>query len=160
MISKDFLSLTQFENKDIRDFLAVAVWLKQRRAAGIREDALSGKILGLIFEKPSLRTRVSFEVGMLELGGQTMYIRGEEVGLGTREPVQDVARVLSRYVSGIMIRTFAHDAVEGLAQHASIPIINGLSDESHPCQSFGGCLNAAGTFRPFGRLKCRIHWRR
>lgn len=140
MIGKDFLSLSDFEPEDIRSFLAVAVWLKQRRAAGIRENALVNKTLGLIFEKPSLRTRVSFEVGMLELGGQNIYIRGEEVGLGTREPVQDVARVLSRYVGGIMIRTFAHDTVEALARHATIPIINGLSDECHPCQALADVL--------------------
>ena len=140
MIGKDFLSLTDYDAADLADWLGIARYLKHRCKAGIREAALAGQTLAMIFEKPSLRTRVSFEVGMTQLGGTSMYIRGEEVGLNTREPAQDVARVLSRYVQGIMIRTFDHSNVEQLAESADIPVINGLTDESHPCQALADLL--------------------
>ncbi|MFW5829593.1 MAG: ornithine carbamoyltransferase [Planctomycetota bacterium] len=140
MLGKDFLSLRSLDSQDFVDLLTVAVWLKQRRLLGELETALAGKTLAMVFEKASLRTRVSFEVGMSELGGRAMYIAKDEVGLGSREPVQDVARVLSRYVQGIMIRTFAHNNVEQLAEHAGVPVINGLSDESHPCQALADYL--------------------
>jgi ornithine carbamoyltransferase len=135
-----FTSLDHLTAQEFSDLLAVAVYLKRRRAAGIPERALAGKTLVMIFEKPSLRTRLSFEVGMTELGGVATYIRGEEVGLNVREPVQDVARVLSRYAQGIMIRTFAHSNVTELARHATVPVINGLSDVCHPCQALADLL--------------------
>jgi ornithine carbamoyltransferase len=137
---RHFTSLDDLSAQEFNDLLAVAVYLKRRRAQGIREHALAGKTLAMIFEKPSLRTRLSFEVGMTELGGVATYIRGEEVGLNTREPVQDVARVVSRYVQGIMIRTFAHRNVTELAAHATVPVINGLSDACHPCQALADLL--------------------
>ena len=140
MIGKDFLSLTDYDAADFADWMALARYLKHRCKNGIREAALAGQTLAMIFEKPSLRTRVSFEVGMTQLGGTSMYIRGEEVGLNTREPAQDIARVLSRYVQGIMIRTFDHSNVEQLAQFADIPVINGLTDDSHPCQALADLL--------------------
>jgi ornithine carbamoyltransferase len=140
MLGKDFLSLKEIDRREFVDLLTLATWLKQRRLTGLSETTLAGKTLAMVFEKPSLRTRVSFEVGMTELGGRAMYIAKDEVGLGTREPVQDVARVLSRYVQGIMIRTFAHSNVVQLAKHAGVPVINGLSDESHPCQALADFL--------------------
>jgi ornithine carbamoyltransferase len=115
--------------------LALARYLKDRRRQGVPDHCLSGRTLAMIFEKPSLRTRLSFEVGMVDFGGRAIYIRGEEIGLGDREPVPDAARVLSRYHHGIMARVFRHATVEGLAAHASIPVINGLSDAAHPCQA-------------------------
>ena len=99
-----FISLNDLTPEQFTDLLAVAAYLKQRRAQGITEHVLGGKTLAMLFEKPSLRTRMSFEVAMSELGGRSIYVRGEEVGMGTREPVRDVARVLSRYVQGIMAR--------------------------------------------------------
>jgi len=135
MLGKDFISLEHCSSKDLRDLIAVARYLKRRRQQGVIEHALEGQTLGMLFEKPSLRTRVSFEVGMAELGGQALYLSRDEVGLGKREAVEDVARVLSRYVHGVMVRTFAHENVVKLAEHASVPVINGLSDDCHPCQS-------------------------
>ena len=107
--------------------------LKKQRAG--RKQPLAGKTLGLLFYKPSVRTRVSFEVGMAQLGGQALYIGPVELGQGKRESAKDVAKVLSRYLDGIVARTFAHADVVEMARHASIPVINGLSDDSHPCQA-------------------------
>ncbi|TVR43089.1 MAG: ornithine carbamoyltransferase [Planctomycetota bacterium] len=140
MIAKDFLSLAAYTSEDFRLLLELAQYLKRRWRSGVREHALDGKQLAMVFEKPSLRTRVSFEVGIGQLGGRAMYLSGEEVGLGKRESVEDVARVLSRYVDGIMIRTFAHQTVVDLAKHASVPVINGLSDADHPCQALADLL--------------------
>jgi len=118
----------------------VSHYLKRRRARGIFENALAGRELAMVFEKPSLRTRVSFEVGMGELGGRALYLSKDEVGLGKREAIEDVARVLSRYVQGIMVRTFSHQNVVDLAQHATVPVINGLCDQAHPCQALADML--------------------
>jgi ornithine carbamoyltransferase len=109
--------------------------LKQRRKSGRFGTALNGRTVALIFEKPSLRTRVTFEVGIVQLGGRAVQLSGPEIGMGTRESVPDVARNLSRWVDGIAARVFAHDTVVSLARHASIPVINGLSDFEHPCQA-------------------------
>ncbi|MDA3962160.1 MAG: ornithine carbamoyltransferase [Planctomycetota bacterium] len=149
MIGKDFISLFDLEPEDLKDLLSLAVYLKKRRAQGVRESALAGKHLAMLFEKPSLRTRVSFEVGMSELGGHALYISKDEVGLGQREAVEDVARVLSRYVQGIMIRTFAHSNVRKLAESGSVPVINGLCDEAHPCQALADMLTV---LEHFGRV--------
>ena len=146
MIGKDFTTLDILSPADFADMLALASYLKQRRRHGVVETALAGKTLAMLFEKPSLRTRVSFEVGMSELGGRAMYLSRDEVGLGQREAVEDVARVLSRYVQGIMVRTFAQDNVEALAEHASVPVINGLSDASHPCQGLADMLTIKEQF--------------
>jgi len=137
---KHFISLSDISAGEFSDLLKVAAYLKRRRAQGITEHALTGKTLALLFEKPSLRTRLSFEVAMAELGGRSLYVRGEEVGMGVREPVRDVARVLSRYVQGIMARVFLHQTVSDLARHGSVPVINGLSDEGHPCQALADLL--------------------
>ena len=127
---KDLISIADLTAKDIQGLIQSAIELKSKRKSAL----LKGKTLAMIFEKPSLRTRVSFDVGMYELGGHSVYLSPAEIGLGKREPVADVARVLSRYVDGIMARTFAHDSVVQLAKYATVPVINGLSDEEHPCQ--------------------------
>ena len=130
---KDFVSLRDFEPGDVRHFLHVACMIKANPSA--YSQSLKGKTLAMIFEKPSLRTRVSFDVGIEELGGHPIYLSPAEISLGKRESVHDVAKNLERMVQGIMIRTFSHDIVEELARHASIPVINGLTDFSHPCQA-------------------------
>lgn len=135
-----FISLNDLSAEQFHDFLRVATYLKRRRKQGISEQALAGKTLAMIFEKPSLRTRLSFETAMTELGGRSIFVRGEEVGMGVREPVRDVARVLSRYVQGIMARVFLHQSIVDLAKHGSVPVINGLSDECHPCQALADFL--------------------
>lgn len=131
---RHFLSLAELAPADFHALLDLALYLKERRRAGIAERALAGATLAMIFEKPSLRTRLSFEVAMEELGGRGIYIRGEEIGIGQREAVQDIARVLSRYHRGIMARVFRHQTVVDLARYGSVPVINGLSDDCHPCQ--------------------------
>ncbi|MEK7281414.1 MAG: ornithine carbamoyltransferase [Chloroflexota bacterium] len=105
-----------------------------------REEVLKGRVLALLFEKPSLRTRVSFEVAMHQLGGWSLYLSPQEVGLGQREAIPDVARVLGRFVHGLVLRTFSQESLRFLAQHATIPVINGLSDEEHPCQALADLL--------------------
>ena len=135
-----FLSIADLTGEDLHDLLDLAMDLKKARQEGGNEPLLAGKILGMIFQKPSLRTRVSFEVGMLHLGGQALYLSPNEIQLGVRESIPDAAHVLSRYVDGIMARVFAHSDIEGLAAHASVPVINGLSDFNHPCQGLADLL--------------------
>lgn len=133
---RHFLNITDFSTAELWQFLHKAKELKDEfKSKGSNPPLLKGKILGMLFQKPSLRTRVSFEVGMLHLGGEALFISPNEVGLGTRESVPDVARVLSGYVDGIMARVFSHDHILQLAEYSSVPVINGLSDYSHPCQA-------------------------
>ncbi len=137
---RDFTQVLDFSKEELWYTLSYAKDLKLKRMAGEEISILKGKILALIFEKPSLRTRVSFEVGMKELGGDTIYLSPQDIGLGKRESVKDTAEVISRYVSGIMVRTFSHRIVEELAEYADVPVINGLSDTYHPCQAMGDML--------------------
>ncbi len=130
----DLLSFADLTRADVDRLFSVAAKLKADLRAGRRHQELAQKSLALIFHKPSLRTRLSFEVAMTQLGGESVFITDREIGIGSREPVQDVARVLSGYVDGIMIRTFDHQLAVGLARHASVPVINGLTDWLHPCQ--------------------------
>jgi ornithine carbamoyltransferase len=130
-----FLTIADFSADELWQFLYKARELKDELKAGGNRPILRGKILGMLFQKPSLRTRVSFEVGMLQLGGEAIFIAPNEVGLGTRESVPDVARVLSGYTDGIMARVFAHDHILQLAEYSRVPVINGLSDYNHPCQA-------------------------
>lgn len=130
-----FLDITEFSSDELWHILRKAKELKDEFKAGGNSPILAGKILGMIFQKPSLRTRVSFEVGMLHLGGNVVYISPHEIGLGNRESVPDVARVLSSYVDGIMGRVFDHDHILQLAKYSRVPVINGLSDYNHPCQA-------------------------
>jgi ornithine carbamoyltransferase len=135
-----FLTLADLTPAELRGLLELAIRLKGEWKAGGNGPLLKGKTLGMVFQKPSLRTRVSFDVGMLHLGGQALYISPSEIQLGQRESVPDVARVLSRYVDGIMARVFAHSDVVSLAQYSRVPVINGLSDYDHPCQGLADFL--------------------
>jgi ornithine carbamoyltransferase len=136
-MKRDFLDITDFSTREIWQLFRFAADLKKKQKKGKHHPILKGKTLAMIFEKPSTRTRISFETGMFQLGGHAIYISPNEIGLGKRETVADVARVLSRYNDGIMARVFGHDILTGLAKHATIPVINGLSDWSHPCQVMG-----------------------
>lgn len=131
---KHLLKLLDWSSEEINEVLNLADQLKYEQKHGIQKDYLKGKSLGMIFQKASTRTRVSFETGMFQLGGQALFLSGKEMQIGRGEPVQDTARVLSRYLDGIMIRTFEQSEVEALAEYGSIPIINGLTDFCHPCQ--------------------------
>ncbi|MBQ4156819.1 MAG: ornithine carbamoyltransferase [Clostridia bacterium] len=131
---KHLLKMSDMTKSDILGILDLADQLKSERKNGIPHLHLKGKKLGMIFQKSSTRTRVSFEVGMYELGGHALMLSGSELQLGRGEPIKDTARVLSRYLDGIMIRTFRQEDVEALAEYGSIPIINGLTDYAHPCQ--------------------------
>ena len=134
-MKRDFLAITDFSESEIRETLKLAADLKKKKGQIL--DVLKGKTVACIFHKPSLRTRISFEVGIHELGGHSLYITDNEIKLGVRESIHDVAKVLSRYVSMIEIRTFSHDDVIELARHAAVPVINGLTDLLHPCQIMG-----------------------
>ena len=131
---KHLLKLLDLSKEEIIDILNLADQLKYEQKHGIPHNILKGQTLGMIFQKSSTRTRVSFETGMYQLGGQALFLSSRDLQIGRGEPVQDTARVLSRYLSGIMIRTFAQKEVEDLAEYGSIPIINGLTDYCHPCQ--------------------------
>ena len=133
-MKKDLLRMDNLYKEEILDILNLADQLKYENKHGIEHHLLKGKSLGMIFEKASTRTRVSFEVGMYELGGHPLFLSSKDLQIGRGEPIQDTARVLSRYLDGIMIRTFSQKDVETLAKVASIPIINGLTDDEHPCQ--------------------------
>ena len=131
---KHFLKLSDWTEAEIIETLDLADKLKAEKKKGIEHHILKGKTLGMIFQKSSTRTRVSFEVGMYELGGNALFLSSRDLQIGRGEPVEDTARVLSRYLDGIMIRTFDQEEVETLARVGSIPIINGLTDYCHPCQ--------------------------
>jgi ornithine carbamoyltransferase len=138
---KHFTAVSDCTSEQLRHILDVSYRLKkQLKETGRNDPVLAGKTLAMIFEKPSLRTRVSFSVAMTHLGGEGLILRDEEVGLGRREPVQDVARVLSGMVDGIMARTFEHEKVTQLAKFATVPVINGLTDYSHPCQAMADLM--------------------
>jgi ornithine carbamoyltransferase len=134
----NFLSIKDFSPEEIRYLLELAHEMKSHPSA--HTGVLKGKTLAMIFEKPSLRTRVSFDVGIQQLGGFSLYLSNAEINLGKRESVYDVAKNLERMVQAIMIRTYAHEIVERMAEYADIPIINGLTDYSHPCQAMADYL--------------------
>ena len=139
-MKRDILSETDCSREEIWEVLETAQKLKQQTRSGSAHPILQGQTLAMIFQKPSNRTRVSFEVGMYQLGGHAVYLGPQEIGLGVRESVADVARVLSRFCNGIMARVFGHQLVQELAQWAETPVINGLSDLLHPCQILGDSL--------------------
>jgi len=153
---RDFLSVDDLSPEEVRFVLDTAVDLKRRSKAGERPPLLAGRVLAMIFEKPSLRTRVTFETGMWELGGHAIYLAPQDIQLGARESVPDVARNLERWVQGIMARTFAHRTVQLLAEHARVPVINGLSDVEHPCQTLGDLLTIRERFGHLDGL--RVAW--
>ncbi len=145
-MKKDFLDIIDYSSEELTSMLDLAIELKKEWKAGGNKPVLKNKTLALIFQKPSLRTRISFEMGMRHLGGDALYISPNEIGLGQREAVSDVARVLAGYVDGIMARVFAHEHVVELAKWADIPVINGLSDYSHPCQAMADALTIIEKF--------------
>ena len=152
---KHFTAISDCTPEQLRHLLDVSYRLKkQYRETGRNDPLLAGKTLAMIFEKPSLRTRVSFSVAMTHLGGTGLILRDEEVGLGKREPVEDVARVLAGMCDGIMARTFEHEKVTGLAKWSSVPVINGLTDYSHPCQAMADLMTLEERFG-VGQLKGR-----
>ena len=136
----DLLSIHELSADDVEEILTLAADLKAKQKTGIPHKLLAGKTLGMIFEKSSTRTRVSFEVGMYQLGGQALFLSSRDLQLGRGEPIKDTARVLSRYLDGIMIRTYGHERIEELARYADIPVINALSDLLHPCQALTDLL--------------------
>ncbi|MCM3786641.1 ornithine carbamoyltransferase [Neobacillus mesonae] len=131
---RDFIEFTDYSKEEIEYLLQLAIDIKKKQKSGEVYQPLKGKTIGLIFEKSSTRTRVSFEVGMFQLGGHALFLSKNDIQLGRGETISDTAQVLSRYLDGIMIRTFAHSNVTELAKYADIPVINGLSDDAHPCQ--------------------------
>lgn len=137
---RDFLTVNDFSRDELADILHFALQLKTERKNGKNQPLLAGKTLGMIFRKASTRTRVSFEVGMYQLGGTALFLSAQDLQIGRGEPVKDTARVLSRYLDGIMIRTYEHEEVEELAAYAEIPVINGLTDLLHPCQAMADLL--------------------
>jgi ornithine carbamoyltransferase len=139
-MKKDLLAITDLAPKEIENILTRAALLKKMRRQGKARHTLKGKSLGMIFEKSSTRTRVSFEAGMYQLGGQALFLSSNDLQIGRGEPIADTARTLSRYLDGIMIRTFAQETIEELARFATIPVINGLTDLHHPCQALADLL--------------------
>jgi ornithine carbamoyltransferase len=147
---KHFLDVADYSPAEIQDILNVAIQLKKEYFAGGNRPLFKGKTLGMIFQKPSLRTRVSFEMAMRHMGGDAIYLSPAEIGLGQRESTADIARVMSGYVQALMARVFAHEHVVELANWSSVPVINGLSDFSHPCQAMADALTI---IENFGALK-------
>lgn len=144
---EDFLAVSDFSSDELKTLLDESRSLKALYKSGQRDLCLAGKNLAMLFEKPSLRTRISFQVAMTDLGGSPIYVKPEDIGgIGKREPIKDIARVLSRYVDGIMARTFEHSTVIDLAKYADVPVINALTDWSHPCQAMADVLTIGEHF--------------
>ncbi len=146
-MKKDLVSIADFTRREVCGFFSLAADLKMKQKQGIPHQLLPGKTLAMIFEKPSLRTRVTFEVGMTQLGGHAIYLSPADIGLGKRESVADTARNLERWVDGVMARTFSHQVVVDLAANSAVPVINGLTDLLHPCQVLSDLLTVIEHFR-------------
>lgn len=149
-MKKDFLAVSDYSPEDLQEMLDLAIQLKKEHFSGGNEPILKGKVLAMIFQKPSLRTRMSFDMAMRHMGGDALYLSPAEIGLGQRESIADVARVLSGYIEAIMARVFEHNHVLELAKWASVPVINGLSDYNHPCQAMADALTI---IEKFGDMK-------
>jgi ornithine carbamoyltransferase len=143
---RHFLNLIDISIEDLTRLLDEADRLKAARARGIPTNSLAGKVIALIFEKPSMRTRVSFEAGVAQLGGTAMFLPGNEVGLGWRESLADFARTMSRYADAMILRVYKHETVAEVARHATIPVVNGLCDLSHPCQALADLMTIREQF--------------
>ena len=152
MKAPNLVSLAAIPTEDLWEILETARNLKLESKAGVRHDMLAGKTLAMIFQKPSLRTRVSFETGMWQLGGHAIYLGPGDIKLGQRETTEDIALNLSRYVDGIMARVFEHRTIAELAEHATVPVINGLCDRYHPCQGLADLLTVQEKKRGFEGL--------
>ncbi len=150
---RHFLSLADIESSVLKDMIDRAIQLKEERLKnGSNDPILAKKVLAMVFQKPSLRTRVSFDMAMRHLGGDALYLSPNEIGLGKRESIADVSRVLSGYVDGVMARVFEHQHILELAEYASVPVINGLSDFNHPCQAMADVLTIFEKFHSFEGL--------
>lgn len=149
-MSKHFIAISDFTPQEIWEMLNLSIQLKKEWLSGGNPPLLKGKVLGMIFQKPSLRTRVSFDMAMRHLGGDALYLSPNEIGLGKREAISDIARVLSGYVDAIMARVFEHEHILELAKWSSVPVINGLSDYNHPCQAMADALTI---IEKFGTMK-------
>ncbi|HKL97369.1 MAG TPA: ornithine carbamoyltransferase, partial [Methanocorpusculum sp.] len=155
-MKKDFISITDLSAEEYEDILNLAARLKRQRYAGVPHPLLAGKTLAMIFEKASTRTRMSFDVGMYDLGGYALYLNARDTQLGRGETVADTARVMSRYVHGAIMRTYKHETITEFAKNASIPVINALSDKEHPCQIMADSLTLKEKFGELDGLK--IAW--
>ncbi|MDO9523217.1 MAG: ornithine carbamoyltransferase [Methanocorpusculum sp.] len=155
-MKKDFISITDLSAEEYEDILTLAARLKRQRYAGVPHPLLAGKTLAMLFEKASTRTRMSFDVGMYDLGGYALYLNARDTQLGRGETVADTARVMSRYVHGAIMRTYRHETITEFAKYASIPVINALSDKEHPCQIMADSLTLKEKFGELDGLK--IAW--
>lgn len=147
-----FLAISDLSSQELNQLVDLAIDLKREWRSGGNDPILESKVLAMVFQKPSLRTRVSFDMAMRHLGGDALYLSPNEIGLGKREAISDVSRVLSGYVDAIMARVFSHDHILELAEHASVPVINGLSDFNHPCQALADVLTIKERFGSFDGL--------
>jgi ornithine carbamoyltransferase len=152
-MKKDFLSIIDIDEYELESIVAEAVRLKRLKAAGTAHEFLRGKSLGMIFEKASTRTRVSFEVGMSDLGGHGIFLNPQDMQLGRGEEIRDTARVLARYVDAVMIRAYRHDTIEEFARYSTVPVVNGLSDRLHPCQVLSDIMTLSERFGDLRDLK-------
>jgi len=155
-MTKHLLSLWDFDQEQLNNYLALAATMKQETKAGIRHQQLAGKTVSLVFEKPSTRTRVSFEAAMYGLGGQVIYLSGRDTQLARNEPLKDMARVMARYVDGLVIRTFGQEIVDELARYSSVPVINALTDLHHPCQILSDIMTVIEHKGPIA--DCHVAW--
>ncbi|WP_292521189.1 ornithine carbamoyltransferase [Methanoculleus sp.] len=152
-MKKDFLSIIDIDEFELESIVADAMRLKRLKSAGAAHEFLGGKSLGMIFEKASTRTRVSFEVGMTDLGGHALFLNPQDMQLGRGEEVRDTARVLARYVDAVMIRAYSHATIEEFARYSTVPVINGLSDRLHPCQVLADIMTLSERFGDLHDLK-------
>ncbi|MDK2916097.1 MAG: ornithine carbamoyltransferase [Euryarchaeota archaeon] len=152
-MKKDFLSIIDLDEYELESIVADAVRLKRLKSAGTAHEFLRGRSLGMIFEKASTRTRVSFEVGMSDLGGHALFLNPQDMQLGRGEEIRDTARVLARYVDAVMIRAYSHATVEEFARYADVPVVNGLSDRLHPCQVLADIMTLTERFGDLHGLK-------
>ncbi|GLI46205.1 ornithine carbamoyltransferase [Methanoculleus bourgensis] len=155
-MKKDFLSFNDINEHELESIIADAMRLKQLKSAGTAHEFLRGKSLGMIFEKASTRTRVSFEVGMTDLGGHALFLNPQDMQLGRGEEIRDTARVLARYVDAVMIRAYKHANIEEFARYSTVPVVNGLSDIQHPCQVLADIMTLTERFRDLRDL--RLAW--
>ncbi len=152
-MNKDFLSIADCKREDLEDIFTLAADLKKKQKEGTPHKILEGQTLGMVFEKSSTRTRISFEVGMYQLGGHALFLHSGNTQMGRGEPIKDSARVMARYCDGIMIRTFSHQVVEEFAEHSYVPIVNGLTDLCHPCQVMADLFTVIEHKEDFTNLK-------
>src|SRR5438132_1428939 len=143
---RHFLDLFDVTPEEVARLLKDTARLKKARRASERKPTLLGRVLGMVFEKPSLRTRVSFQTAMAQLGGASVFLPGNEAGMGSRESIEDFARVVSQYVDAVVLRTFSHQTVNAFAAHSACPVINGLSDYHHPCQALADLFTMQEVF--------------